>query len=124
MSSNRIQSICGRRFVVVLVSRLLFLILGEINVEAQVLWQQTNGPLGGIIYAFAINRNGEVFAGGDGGVFRSTDAGNSWITVNTGLMNSRVQALVINASGHIFAGTPSLGVPRITATTGRRLVKN
>jgi len=45
-------------------------------------------------------------------VFRSTNNGDSWTAVNIGLTND-VQALAINMSGHIFAGTTS-GVFRST----------
>ena len=77
-------------------------------------WQQTNGPIGGSVLALAINANGDVFAGtAGGGVFRSTDNGNNWSQINTGLTGTVVQALTINASGNIFAGT-EVGVFRST----------
>ena len=38
-------------------------------------WQQTNGPYGGIIYSFAINSSGHIFAGTNGGgVYRSVQS--------------------------------------------------
>jgi lipid-binding SYLF domain-containing protein len=75
-------------------------------------WQQTNGPYGGEIHSLAINSSGDVFAGTfGGGVFRSTDNGNSWI--NTYFTNQTV-VLVINSSGDIFAGTFGSGVFRST----------
>jgi photosystem II stability/assembly factor-like uncharacterized protein len=41
-------------------------------------------------------------------VYRSTDNGESWTVVNTGLTSTDVAALAINPSnGHIFAGTLS-----------------
>ena len=74
---------------------------------AQNFWQQTNGPYGGRIQSLAINNsNGYIFAGtAGGGVFRSMDNGNSWTAVNNGFSVLVLYALVINASGHIFAGT-------------------
>ena len=58
------------------------------------------------VFALAINSSGHIFAGtSGGGVFRSTNNGDSWTAVNTGLTNTAVFALAINASGHIFAGT-------------------
>jgi hypothetical protein len=69
-------------------------------------WQQTNGPYGGIIEALTINNDGHIFAGTYyGGVFRSTDNGNHWSPINTGLTNLFINALAINSAGHIFAGT-------------------
>ena len=68
------------------------------------------------VSALAINSNGDIFAGADfingaGGVFRSTDNGQSWVEVNQGVITTDVRALAINSDGDIFAGTyPSGGV--------------
>ncbi|MCG9131311.1 hypothetical protein J5I95_06465 [Candidatus Poribacteria bacterium] len=49
-------------------------------------WVQTNGPYGGEILAFYAAPKGVLFAGTEGaGIFRSTDRGNTWTPVNTGL---------------------------------------
>ena len=48
---------------------------------------------------------GADFVGGAGGVYRSTDDGDSWVEINHGVIQTDVRALAINASGHIFAGT-------------------
>ena len=49
-------------------------------------WIQTNGPYGGEILTIYAAPKGVLFVGTEGaGVFRSTDRGNSWIPVNTGL---------------------------------------
>ena len=49
-------------------------------------WGQTNGPYGGGIKVLFVTTEGILFAGTDGaGVFRSTDGGESWTPVNTGL---------------------------------------
>jgi photosystem II stability/assembly factor-like uncharacterized protein len=49
-------------------------------------WGPTNGPYGGEIRTLFATSEGILFAGTDGaGVFRSTDAGESWTPVNTGL---------------------------------------
>ena len=55
--------------------------------------------------ALAISPSGAVFAGSadPGGVFRSTDDGVSWTEPDTSF-NASVQALVVNASGYLFAG--------------------
>jgi len=69
-----------------------------------------NGLLAVYESALAINAHGEIFVGADfvggaGGVYRSTDYGDSWLEINHGIIQTDVRALAINASGHIFAGT-------------------
>ena len=95
---------------------LLFIVLtGMLNI-ANAQWQQTNGPWGGgNISCFAVSGN-NIFAGvavpvyGTGlGVFLSTDNGNSWTAVNTGLTNLNIQAIAISGS-NIFAGTNGGGI--------------
>ncbi len=51
-----------------------------------------------------LNINGDIFAGFWGGVFRSTDNGNNWIPINSGLTNVQVLSLAISGN-NIFAGT-------------------
>ncbi|HEY9674388.1 MAG TPA: hypothetical protein V6D11_23315 [Waterburya sp.] len=47
-----------------------------------------------------------LFAGTvDGSIFRSTDNGKSWVSINTGLSNADVTALAVAQNGQIFAGT-------------------
>jgi ligand-binding sensor domain-containing protein len=77
-------------------------------------WTPVNtGLTNVIIYSVAINSNGHIFVGTDGGgVFRSTDNGGSWTEVNTGLTNTGVSALAINSNGDIFSGTGRDGVFR------------
>ena len=85
----------------------------------EIIWEQTNAweqnaPNEAWVTAFAINSSGNIFAGTIIGVFRSTDNGDSWTEVNTGLTNLLVYSLVINSSGDIFAGTQMGGVFRST----------
>jgi photosystem II stability/assembly factor-like uncharacterized protein len=80
-------------------------------------WEQTHGPYGGFITELAIDSsNGHIFAGiCRGGIFRSTDNGDIWTAVNTGLTNLYVGSLAINpATRDIFAGTYDGGVFRST----------
>jgi hypothetical protein len=56
-----------------------------------------------------------VYAGTWYGLFRSADGGQSWTTVNTGLKNTYVRALVIDASSPstLYAGTAEMYAPRL-----------
>ncbi len=61
---------------------------------------------GDTVNSIAFNNKGHIFIGTQpGGVYRSTDNGNNWTSVNKGLINLSVQSLVISPSGEIFAGT-------------------
>ena len=85
----------------------LFFIAGNVKYSfSQVLWQQTNGPLGGNVPSLAINNtSGAIFAGGEAGVFRSDNNGDSWTSISTGLPTEPILNIAINSSGHIFTGS-------------------
>ena len=74
-------------------------------------WLQTNGPYGGEILAIHEAPKGVLFAGTrGGGIFRSTDRGDTWAPVNTGLRFEPGEGLSIRAFAHkgglIYAGAP------------------
>ncbi len=104
MSTTIIRLILKAEFVQLGLSFLLVWHLINTEATAQNFWQQTNGPVG-IVNTIAINTSGHIFAGTYGGVYRSTNNGDSWTPVNTGLTGSVVFALALNTSEHIFAGT-------------------
>ena len=94
---------------------LLALLVGltSINSHSQNSWQQTNGPEGGSIRAFAVSGT-NLFAGTHyNGVFLSTNNGTSWTAVNSGLTSADVYALAVSGT-NIFAGTYEGGVFRST----------
>lgn len=66
-------------------------------------WKPTNGPFGGDVNVLTSN-NTHIFAGTWGGVYRSTDNGDNWSSVNNGLSCIEISALAINDS-IIYAGT-------------------
>lgn len=71
-----------------------------------------NGLINTYVTALAINDAGHIFAGTfDGGAFRSTDNGDSWTQLNTGVPNATFLSLTINGSGYIFAGGDPVGGP-------------
>ncbi len=76
--------------------------------SAHAQWVQTNGPYGGTVQSFAVSGT-NLFAGtrggvGVGGVFLSTNNGNRWAAVNTGLPQyTDVTALAVSGA-NLFAG--------------------
>ncbi len=64
-------------------------------------WEQTNGPLGGLVQALITHPNGNVFAAaGNSGVLRSTNHGERW--TQTSLRGVAGRAFVVNQNGQIF----------------------
>src|SRR5437879_12479954 len=85
----------------------------------------SNGPDGGQIVALAIDpvTPATLYAGTDrSGVFKSTDGGESWSAVNTGLPNPKqVSVLAIDpqTSATLYAGTYGGGVFKSNTSGGR-----
>ena len=72
---------------------------------AQNFWEPASGtPVGGI-YAFALDKSGNLFAGTDVGLYRSSDYGKSWITLNVDSSYiDGFQFIAVDSSGNIYAG--------------------
>ena len=76
-------------------------------------WIQTNGPAGADVRAIAIDSSHHVYVGTQGGgVFKSTDNGNTWTAMNNGLTAKDVHDIVVTPNGNLFAGTFAGGVFR------------
>lgn len=70
-------------------------------------WMPTNGPYGGtVISAMLTAPDGSVFAGTNGGLFRSTDLGRTWSQVDTGFASNRILSLE-NDADLLYVGTGS-----------------
>lgn len=73
-------------------------------------WLQTNGPYGGSITSLVLKNSDKsvtLFAGTrTNGVFRSTDIGENWIAINSGLTNPYIYT-VFTDGNYIYAGTDS-----------------
>src|SRR5690349_9481699 len=84
------------------------------STQAQTLqWQQTNGPYGGDATCFA-QSNTTIFVGTwGGGVYRTTNNGNSWIQENNGLTFIYMRALCVSGTS-ILAATTDGGIYRST----------
>ena len=74
-------------------------------------WTQTNGPYGGTITALHATPEGTLFAGAaEGGIFRSTDGGDTWAPASEGLPvsqeNTLPSTLVLTQDANtLYAGT-------------------
>ena len=68
------------------------------------------------VFSLVINSAGHIFAGTQGGVFRSTNDGDTW--VNIGLTGNEIYSLAVNITDDIiFAGTYSGRVFRSVEST-------
>jgi hypothetical protein len=69
-------------------------------------WVQTNGPNANKIFSI-VGSGTRLFAGSFGdGVFRTTDNGDSWIPINSGLSSVQITSLAIGSDGSsLIAGT-------------------
>ena len=77
-------------------------------------WEQTNGPVGGTITALAVDaRSGYWFAGTQQGLYRSANQGASW--ERTDLQHQSVTDILIDSgTGVLYVGTKSNGLYRST----------
>ena len=96
-----------KSFLVVL---LILLIVSQVSSVSAGTNVWTNlGPEGGIIYALAIDPTtpSTLYAGTDGGVFKSTNSGGNWSAVNTGLTSITVLSLALDPATPttLYAGT-------------------
>lgn len=75
-------------------------------------WQDTSFPDSIGVYSIVSNNKGDVFAGTTRGVYRSTDYGDSWISINEGIkkVNGRpsyISELIINPVNHYIFSVDS-----------------
>lgn len=82
-------------------------------------WQQLNGSfITWSIMDIVVDNSGTIYAGSflpglaAGGMYKSTDSGNSWVQINNGLTDYRIVELALNASDDIFIGTEGGGIFR------------
>src|SRR6266849_1535561 len=74
---------------------------------SQPFWQQTSLD-SGRVYNFATNLQGDVFADGHrytNNLYRSTNNGKDWTSLDLGYPNASVQCLLVDPLGRIFAST-------------------
>ena len=92
-------------------STFLWLLVLSTNTEAQ--WAEMGNPQGGAVTSFAAI-SGHFFVGtGSSGVFLSSDLGEHWIPVSSGIANTSVWALAA-IDTVLYAGTYGAGVYQST----------
>ena len=83
--------------------------------------EQNSGFTAQDVNTVAINSAGHIFAGAAGGAFRSTNDGDDWSDISSGLIpaGGNVWAVAIDSASTAFAGTAGGGVFRSAqAATG------
>jgi ligand-binding sensor domain-containing protein len=89
---------------------LTFSFFSSIGLRAQA-FTKASGPHGGLITAVSVNATGEVLAGtNSAGLFQSSDNGQTWTRLTSGLSDTSITAVSVDNSGKIFVGTASSGV--------------
>ncbi len=79
------------------------------NIIAQDFWTKLHGPEGGRIWSSAVDRTGGIYNGTifhgtyGGGIYRSTDNGNTWLEVNEGIGSFYIFDIVVGSS--VYAAT-------------------
>ncbi len=85
---------------------LLFLISSPAIAIADNMAFNAAGPFGGIVTSVIEDSDGTIFIGTEGGgIYKTTDNGNTWLSASSGLANPFVYALTKMSDGSIFAGT-------------------
>ena len=92
-----------RRFIQI-ISLVLLLHTNSFNQE--IIWEQTNGPINGNVWAIGIDEDDVIYAADDAKLFRSKDDGDTWELVKDWTSEAdEIVEIVFNDSGHIFVGT-------------------
>jgi len=74
-------------------------------------WQPTNGPFGGtVITSITTHPDGDIFAGTEGGLFKSSDRGQSWSQIDTNFGSNAIRSILLTLEGAVFAGTDGSGI--------------
>src|SRR6185436_15954277 len=79
-------------------------------------WAENNGGPTEIdhrgIVSFTLDSTGVVYAGSDGGVYKTTNLGNQWKKVFTCDIDTNIYALATTSSGTVYFGSDDAGVYR------------
>ena len=77
------------------------------------LWEESNNGLSDEnIYTITSNSSGSIYIGTSTGYFVSSDKGDSWLPLNSGYRGGKINQLIIDNEGYLFAATNGWGVYR------------
>jgi photosystem II stability/assembly factor-like uncharacterized protein len=69
------------------------------------------GPFGGYINSITSDSQGRILVSTYlGGIFRSSDNGNTWMKITKDTLKADYRTVVVNSNGDIFAGTAGFGI--------------
>lgn len=63
------------------------------------------------IHTHAWDANGRLYIGCDGGIFRSSDRGATWVSLNNNFVTTQFYAIAFSPTGQILGGTQDNGTP-------------
>jgi photosystem II stability/assembly factor-like uncharacterized protein len=110
----------NKKKIILFISVILALLIKD--GKTQDIWEQTQGPFGGSVYAITSTPNGTFFAGTRyGGVHKSTDKGRTWQSSG---MESAAYSLLAISDTTIFVGSYSSSLFRSTDAGNTWEIKN
>ena len=80
----------------------------------------TNIPIGNVAYSYAENSLGHLFAGTfnfGSGVKRSTDFGETWESINSGIPTQDVRCVAVDADDYLYSGPWGYSAYKTTSST-------
>jgi len=77
-------------------------------------WELPQPPIGSVVYGFTISKSGRIFAATNGGLFRSTNRGQTWNVSGTGLPSAQVFSIASDDQGVLYAGPLNEGLFKST----------
>ncbi len=81
-------------------------------------WTKIDTPLGGSVFAIAVNYKGHIFIGySNNGVYLSRDGGGTWEAYNTGLSIKSVRYLLLDADNFLYTAIDGGGVYKTIRST-------
>ena len=100
------------RYWFIAIFTILFAVSPSVSFGQNSVWQQTSGPLGGSVNTFLVAPSGDIYAGLDMGVYRSTNSGKVWTDISRQLDSASVVLMVLDSTDHVIAATSGYGIYR------------